>query len=336
MSAMQANPVLVEVSRGGLVESRHRGAAAVVDAGGSLRAAWGNVDRLVFARSALKPIQALPLLSTGAAERFGLGDEEIALAAASHGGEPVHVERIAAWLARIGLGPEALECGTHPPKETEAQAGLIRSGAAPSALHNNCSGKHAGFLTTARHMGEAPAGYVHSDHPVQQRVAEAIGRLCGIDPGTAPCGIDGCAIPVLGLPLRALALGMARMADPEMLPPALAGAARRIVTAMIRHPYLVAGRERFDTVIMTALAGRAATKVGAEGVHIAILPGHGRGSGLGIAVKIDDGAGRAAEAVMATLIRRFAGDHAALAAYAEAPVLTVGNAEAGSLRTRLD
>jgi L-asparaginase II len=298
-SSLSANPVLVEVTRGEVVESLHRGAAVVVDAAGRVVAAWGQVERAVYPRSALKPIQALALLESGAADAFGLGAEEIALAAASHGGEPEHVERVRAWLARLGLGPQALECGTHPPANAEAAAALVRAGSEPSALHNNCSGKHAGFLTVARHLGVDPRGYIRPDHPVQRLVGRGIEEMAGAVLAAVPCGVDGCGIPVYALKLSALATAMARLAAPEQMPLARGQAARRIVQAMIAHPRLVAGRGRLCSEVMEA-APRLAIKGGAEGVYAAIVPERG----LGIAVKIDDGAGRAAEvAVMAVLVR---------------------------------
>ncbi|MCB2103059.1 MAG: asparaginase, partial [Rhodobacterales bacterium] len=196
-----ANPVVVEVLRGGHVESRHRGAAIAVRADGHVALSWGDVDRPVFPRSAIKPLQALPLIETGAADAFGLDEAEIALACASHNGEPLHTDRVAAWLARLGLSEADLECGAHWPKHEPAAHDLARAGAAPSALHNNCSGKHAGFLTTAVHRGEPTAGYVHRHHPVQQRVMGVMEQMCGLDLSAAPCGIDGCSIPTFALPL---------------------------------------------------------------------------------------------------------------------------------------
>ncbi|MGE5502802.1 MAG: asparaginase [Actinomycetota bacterium] len=295
----RADPLLVEVIRGGVVESRHRGAVVVADVTGRIVHAQGDVARRVFPRSALKPVQALPLVETGAADAFGLGPEELALAAASHTGEAVHVDRVAAWLARIGLGADALECGAHPPVDADAAHALARAGALPSALHNNCSGKHAGFLTVARHLGVEPGGYIQPDHPVQRLVTAAIAEMTEADAASTPCGIDGCGIPVFALPLAGLATAMARLADPSALAPSRAAAARRIVAAMTAHPHLVGGNGRLDTRLMASVP-RLATKGGAEGVHVAILSGRA----LGVAVKIADGAGRAAEvALLATLVR---------------------------------
>jgi len=295
------NPVLVELTRGDLVESAHRGAAAVVDAGGRVVASWGDVERAVYPRSAIKPLQALPLLETGAADAFAVGADEIALACASHTGERTHVEAVASWLGRMGLGEADLECGAHAPLGQAARAGLLRAGTPFGRLHNNCSGKHAAMLATARHMGEPTAGYTSPDHPVQRRVRVLLAEMGGADLDDAPAGIDGCGIPTLGMPLLAIAHAMARLAAPDGLAPARAAAARRVTAAMAAHPHMVAGRNRFCTRVLAAGGGAVLVKSGAEGVFTAALSG----SGLGIALKTDDGAGRAAEAAIATLLLRF-------------------------------
>ncbi len=329
-----ANPVLVEVTRGGRVESRHRGAVAVAGPAGRLVAAWGDVAAPVFPRSALKPVQALPLAASGALAASGLGDAELALATASHTGRPEHTERVAAWLARLGLSPADLECGAHPPTDPDAARALAAAGDAASPLHNNCSGKHAGFLTLARALGCPTAGYIRPDHPVQVRVSAAIAALAGCDLASAPCGIDGCGIPVFGLPLAGLATAMARLAAPAGLPEAWRGAAERVVAAMQAHPDLVAGPGRMATEVMRRVPDLV-LKGGAEGVFTAILPG----SGLGVAVKIDDGAGRAAEvAVLAVLLRLGRLPPAGqpeLAAYTRPPVLNAAGRPAGEIRAVL-
>lgn len=290
-----ANPLLVEVTRGAMVESRHRAAVAVCDAAGKIVRHWGDIERPVYARSAIKPLQALPLLETGAADAFGLTPAEIALACASHSGEQRHVDTVRAWLARIGLSDADLECGPQPPFHNCAAMARIDSGEDKAALYNNCSGKHSGFLTTAVHKGEKTKGYISLEHPVQQRILGTLEQICGLELGAAPKGVDGCGIPVIGIPLGNTAMAMARLADPATLPDHRAAAARRIVAAMLAEPFMVAGSNRFSTRLMTALGDRVALKGGAEGVYVAILPQHG----LGIAVKCDDGAGRGAEAAMA-------------------------------------
>jgi L-asparaginase II len=296
----QSDPVLVEVLRGGLVESRHRGAAAIVDADGKIVASWGDIERPVFARSAIKPLQALPLVESGAAERYRLGATELALACASHHGEKSHVEAVARWLDRVDLGPDDLQCGVHPPNDAASAQALIRAGEQPSPLHCNCSGKHTGFLTTARHFGETTRGYIEPDHPVQIRVARALGEMCGIDIDGAPHGTDGCGIPVFGIPLAAMARGMARMADPHGLAGDRATAARRLLDAMAERPLMVDGTGGFATVVMQTVGGKARIKPGAEGVFCGALPG----LGYGVALKIADGAGRAAEIAMGGILER--------------------------------
>lgn len=291
------NPILVEVTRGGRVESIHRGALAIADAKGEMHATLGDIDAAIYPRSSLKPIQALALIETGAADALGLGGEEIALACASHSGELMHTTRVAAWLARIGCGEADLACGPHPPRYEPVWEAMVREKRTPTRLHNNCSGKHTGFLTVARHLGIRTAGYEHVDHPVQKQVAAALKDLAGLR-GELPYGVDGCAAPNFAVPLGALARAMAKLADPAGLAPVRTGAARRIVAAMIAHPELVSGTGRACAALMRAGEGRVAAKTGAEGVFVAMLPQ----AGLGIALKIDDGATRAAEAAIAELL----------------------------------
>lgn len=291
--------LLVEVTRGGMVESRHRGFAAVVDTQARVLRGWGDIERPVYARSAIKSLQALPLVETGAFDAWGLGDEELALACASHGGEPRHTRIVSAWLERIGRTPADLECGSHLPYDEETAHDLVRRGEAPSPVHNNCSGKHAGMLATALHRGERPEGYVRYGHPVQQRILGAMEQMTGLDLSNAARGVDGCGIPTIAIPLGGIAYAMARIADPSGLPDARAEAALRIRRAWAKHPYLIGGRQSFDTRFMEAVRGRVLLKIGAEGVMCAVLPDEG----LGVAVKIDDGAPRAAGIAMAGVLR---------------------------------
>jgi L-asparaginase II len=293
------NPTLVEVHRGNGLESSHRGAVAMADSSGNIIASWGDTVSPIFPRSAVKMIQALPLIETGAAERFRLTDEHLALACASHSGEPGHVRAVETWLTQIGLKGDALECGTHDPFDAAAAHELIAAGQHPSALHNNCSGKHAGFLTAARHLDFSIAAYVDGSHPIQRLVTSAIGEMSELNLGETPAGIDGCGIPAHALPLRNLARAMAKFASPEQLGRSRGIAAKRLLAAMTGHPWLVGGSGRFDTRAMVVSGSRFAVKMGAEGVHVAIVPG----LGLGIALKIDDGARRAAELVMVTLLQ---------------------------------
>jgi L-asparaginase II len=327
-----ANPILVEVTRGAMVESRHRGAVAVADAAGTAVLALGAIEAPVYPRSAIKPLQALALVESGAADAFGLGAEEIALACASHSGEPRHVAAVETWLHKIGCGVSDLECGAQLPTNENALRELLRQGRAPTVVHNNCSGKHAGFLTVARHMGNPIKGYIGFDHPVQQLLRAIISEICGADLEHAPRGIDGCGIPVLAVPLVRIAAGMARMAAPENLPGRRREAAKRIRAAMAAHPFLVGGTGRFGTAVMEAAGEQALVKGGAEGVYCAMLPT----AGLGIALKIDDGAGRAAEVAMGSLLRRFkALDDARatrLAARLEPAIVNWAGREVGRIR----
>ena len=264
---------------------------------------FGDAERAVYPRSAVKALQALPLVESGAADRLGLSDKEIALACASHSGSDDHVATARAMLAKAGRDERALECGVHwPLGEAEARA-LARSGGAPNALHNNCSGKHAGFVCLSCAMGVEPKGYVAPDHPVQREVAAAIAATTGARLSEEMRGVDGCAIPTYAVPLIALAHGFARLGTGEGLSPARRKAAARIRSAVAAHPLTVAGKGRFDTEVMSLLGAGAFTKTGAEGVFCAALPE----AGLGLAVKADDGAGRAAQVMIAALIRRFGG-----------------------------
>ena len=316
------NPVLVEVLRGGHVESAHRGALAVLDADGGVVASVGDIGRAVFPRSAVKLLQALALVESGAAERLGLTDAELALACASHGGEPEHVRTAASMLAKAGADAATLECGTHWPYHEAASRALAAAGEAPCALHNNCSGKHAGFVCLACELARAEGaevrayarGYVRPEHPVMREVTAALGATTGCDLERAPRGTDGCSIPTYAIPLQQLALGYARVATGRGVAPLRARAMRRLRAAVAAAPFMVGGSGRFDTRVMERLGERACLKVGAEGMYCAALPG----PGLGIAIKMDDGNNaRAVEVVMA----------AALEA-----LLPLDDAEAGFLR----
>jgi L-asparaginase II len=340
VGAMVPNPILVELRRGDHPESFHRGAVAIVDADGAVHTAVGDIDRPVFPRSAVKLLQALPLVASGAADHFGLTDGELALACASHGGEPAHIETARSMLAKAGLDAGALECGAHWPSREPVQRAMAAAGQTPSALHNNCSGKHAGFLCLgcllAAHRGENARafvrGYVQRDHPVMREVTAALQAATGFDPATAPWGTDGCSIPTCGMPLRALALGFARAATGQGLSREHAQAAARLRRAVAASPFMVAGSERFDTRVMQRLGERVCCKVGAEGVYCAALPG----PGLGVAIKIDDGAARAAEVIMAAVIDAFVrlddGERDFVRSLADLPLTNWNGTTVGRLR----
>jgi len=293
-----ANPVLVEVTRGEMVESRHRAAVAVVGTEGRVVLSAGDIEHRVYPRSAIKPLQALALVESGAADAFGLGPAEIALACASHSGEPRHVALVRDWLGRIGCTVDDLECGGHLPSNAEAAADLLASGGRAERVHDNCSGKHAGFLSVARHRGWPTSGYVRYEHPVQQMLLGILEQMTGLDLDAAPRGVDGCGIPQIGIPLGNLALAMARFADPAGQPERRQAACARIRAAMAAEPFLVAGSGRVCTAIMSVTSERALIKAGAEGVYCGALPQ----AGLGLALKVDDGAGRAAGVIMGRLL----------------------------------
>lgn len=286
------NPVLVEITRGDLVESVHRGAVAIADATGAIRFALGDVETPVYTRSSLKPIQALPLVESGAAEAFHVSDEEVALACASHSGEPMHTARVSAWLKRLGLSEADLACGPQAPRHEPTLEAMLTTQTKPTRLHNNCSGKHSGFLTVASYFKVPTAGYVGIAHPVQQAVIAALQRLSGVS--DAAWGVDGCAAPNFAIPLAAFARTLAQIAGRRT------EGADRILKAMIAYPELVAGTGRSCTALMRAAHGKAAVKIGAEGVYAAMLPE----AGLGVAVKIDDGATRGAETAIAAVLEK--------------------------------
>ena len=302
MSGPQArqdiNQVLVEVSRGDLVESGHRGAFVVVREDGSVIRSSGDIDRPFFPRSSLKFIHALPLIETGAADRFGLDAVEIALAAASHSGDAMHIERIASWLFRLGIGEQALLCGPHAPFSERAAAQLARQGRAPGSLHNNNSGKHAAFLTTARHLGESLDGYLEPMHPVQLRLKSAVERVTGAKLNPTPQGLERCGMPMYAISLRELAVGMARFGFGTDLEPDLAVAAQRITSAVSAHPDYVTGARRLPSLVCTATQGRVVVKGGSEGSYAGFL----RHERIALSLKIDDGASRAADVLLLDLL----------------------------------
>ncbi|MEA2756487.1 MAG: hypothetical protein QOJ54_2776 [Aliidongia sp.] len=325
-------PIFVDLVRGALVESRHRGAAAIVDASGRIVRSWGDIEQPVYPRSAVKPLQALPLVESGAADAYGLGAVELALSCASHHGQPIHVEAVTHWLDRVGLTPGDLECGAHLPSDVASAQALIRDGIAPTAVHNNCSGKHSGFLSTAKHRGEATRGYIEADHPVQQRVIKALSEMTGLDLSRAPVGRDGCGIPVVGMSLHGMARGFARMADPAGLHAERRVAAVRLLDAMAAAPVMVDGATGMCHYVMSVAGAAVRLKGGAEGVYCAALPAQG----FGIALKFEDGAARAAQLAMVTLLDRLgcfdADQHMALHPFLQPLLHNVAGIEVGALR----
>ncbi len=294
------NPVLIELTRGPLVESLHSGALALARSNGELVVSIGDVKRPVFPRSAVKAFQCLPVIESGAADRFEFGDREIALCCASHSGTEAHATLAASMLARAKLDQSALGCGAHEPMLEAAARALAASGAKPSALHNNCSGKHAGMCACAVHNKEDPAGYWRPDHPVQQRIVKVLRAFTGEELGSDVRGIDGCSAPNWAIPTASLARAFAAFITAEGPGKAHRAASVRITRAAWVAPDMVAGPGRLDTMVMSKAPGRVFMKTGAEGVYCGAIP-H---LGLGFAVKIDDGAKRAAEAVIMALLNR--------------------------------
>jgi L-asparaginase II len=283
---------LVEVRRGAITESRHRGHVTVVDPDGRIVFYLGVPETVTFLRSSAKPFQALPLLTSGAADHFGFTDEEVALACASHNGEPIHIKIAAAMLEKIGLTRDALKCGVHEPYSPTAAAHLKANGESPNVLHNNCSGKHAGMLAVAKHLGAPIETYDSPENPVQLAVGHAISQFSGVALEDLAVAIDGCGVPVFGITVKAMALAFARLISPPAeFDEATRAACARIVRVMTSYPELIGGTtDRLDTEIMKAASGRVVSKVGAEGVYTAgILPSEQWPHGLGLALKIEDG-----------------------------------------------
>jgi L-asparaginase II len=282
---------LVEVTRGSITESRHHGHVVAVDGDGQIVAQLGAPEIVTYLRSSAKPLQAVPLVSTGAAERFNFTPQEIAVACGSHSGEPLHEETVAVMLAKTGLGADALKCGLHEPFDKEAALELRQGRQQPRVLQNNCSGKHTGMLALALHLGGATESYDQIDNPAQLAIARAVAQFSGMPLADIAVGIDGCGVPVFGMPVRVMALMYARLvAPPDGFDAETRAACARIVAAMLAHPELVGGTsERLDTELMRA-AGGVISKVGAEGVYtVGIQPSARWPRGLGLALKIEDG-----------------------------------------------
>lgn len=294
MSAEQ----LVEVRRDSITESWHRGHVIAIEPDGHVVAHLGAPQTTVtFLRSAAKPFQALPLLTSGAADRFDFTDQEVALACASHNGEPIHTELVTSMLKKIGLGPEALKCGVHEPYGVEAARVLRERGEAPNVLHNNCSGKHAGMLALALHLGAPIETYNRAENPVQLAVGKVVSQFTGVPVEDMAVAVDGCAVPVFGMTIKTMALAYARLVSPPLsFDNATRRACERIVHVMSSYPELIGGTsDRLDTEIMRAAPGRLISKVGAEGVYTAgIKPCEEWPRGLGVALKIEDGDDRRA------------------------------------------
>ena len=320
------NPILVELTRGSMVESVHTGAVAIARANGELVVSIGDLARPVFPRSAIKAFQALPLIETGAADRYGFGNREIALACASHSGTTEHADLAASMLARSGHDLSALGCGAQTPTYDDAAFELRRAGQKPTALNNNCSGKHAGMVAACAHCGDPVVDYWNPAHPHQRRIARVLEDFTQLPIDSAPVGIDGCSAPNWAIPLAQTARAFAAFMTGNGLSAKRAEACRRITAACMAEPNLVAGPGRLDTRAMDALRGQIFMKTGAEGVYCGAFPS----LGLGFALKIDDGNTRASQAVMERLLQHVFGTKAAFGCLG--PIRNWRGTETGTIR----
>lgn len=288
----EAAASLVEVLRGSIVESRHRGHLVAVDGLGKTVAALGAPQTVTFIRSSGKPFQAMPLVTSGAADHFGFSEKEIAIACGSHSGEPEHVATVQSMLARIGMDEDALKCGAHVPFSPDVARQLIENHQQPSVLQNNCSGKHAGMLALALHLGAPTETYDQPDNPVQQQILKAVSTFSDVPLKELAIGTDGCGAPIFGLPVHAMALMYSRLIKPpDGFDATIKNACQRIVNAMISFPEMVGGTKgRLDTEMIRAGNGRLISKIGAEGVYtVGALPCDQWPDGLGLALKVEDG-----------------------------------------------
>lgn len=320
--------IFAEIWRGDFLECVHRGHAVICDETGQIVQAWGDPDEVILPRSSCKIIQALPLMESGAAAAAGLTDDRLALACASHNAAEIHTSRVQAWLAELGLNDDALRCGPQFPRDPAAEKAMIKTDGSPCQYHNNCSGKHSGFLTLAKHLRAGPE-YVEIDHPVQVAVKAAFEETTGM---TSPgYGIDGCSAPNFATTVHGLARAMASFAAPDRQGPARAAAMTRLVAATTAYPELVAGEGRACTALMRAMDGRVSVKTGAEGVFVAIIPE----KRMGVALKITDGARRASECAIAAILVKLgvlSADHPTAQSLMDAPVSNWRGIVTGQIR----
>ena len=322
----------VYVTRGALAESVHAIVACAVDASGTVALEYGDIDAPIYLRSAAKPFIAAAVLASRANERFGFDEREIAVMAASHNGEPEHVAAVSSILEKIGLDEGALKCGAHAPAYDPAAAALAASDAKPSALHNNCSGKHAGILALCRARGYDRATYLALEHPAQQEILALCGRLLGEDPTRMPLGVDGCGIPVFATSMRRAARAFARFATLDEVDDADAIALELVRYAIAAEPFYIGGTGRFDSALPQATRGRIIGKAGAEGVHADAL----LDQGLGLALKIVDGARRAVPPATMALLGELGAlepsARASLEGFAASDVTNIAGAVVGAIR----
>jgi L-asparaginase II len=327
MPKQSTSPVLVEVTRGPLVESCHRGQIAVMDAGGNLRHGLGDLEVQVCMRSLAKPFQALAVITTGAAAAFGFGAAELALFSGSLSGQDFQVELATQILARLGLTPDALQCGVHPPLHRPTAQALAQAGLKPTPLHNTCTGKHAAMLALCVHHGWPITDYLNPAHPVQELILGTVARMVGVPKGQIQVAVDGCGAPVFYVPLKNIALGYARLAGAQ-----LESAAGLLLTAILAHPRHIAGDGRIETTVMEALPGRIFAKSGAEGgFALSLVDG-----GLGVAFKIEDGGQRALNSTVVAILEQLGAltpsAPEALAAFRQPPIFNHRQEEVGRIK----
>ena len=300
--------ILATVIRGETIETIHRGHFIVIDGDGQTLASMGEPSTVTFFRSAAKAFQAIPFITSGAADAFSFTEDEIALAVASHSGEKMHVEIAARMLEKIGLGESDLRCGTHFPFYEPEEHRMIREGEKPTQLHNNCSGKHIAMLALAKHIGDDIKTYELPDSRVQKRILKCIADFTEIPENEIAIGIDGCAAPNFALPVAAMAKSFVNLLAPTKFPEPTQAACRRIVAAMLKYPELIGGTDRLDTMLMQAAPGKLISKVGADGVWLGgVLPSEKHPTGLAIALKVEDGDDHRGRPVIAVEILRHLG-----------------------------
>lgn len=297
---MNPSSIQINIIRGQLVESRHTAHLAIVNEAGQLLFASGDPHLLTYIRSSAKPLQALPIVESGAARHYSFSRSELALICSSHNGEPAQVRLVEDILARIGLPDSALQCGVQKPAYKPAAEELYRNSQKPGSLHNTCSGKHAGMLALNQWLNADSKHYMSIEHPVQQNMLKTVAEMSGTDPGSIPLGIDGCGVPVFGLPLTHLAYAYARWGNPVSLSSARAEACRTLREAIAAEPYYLAGSDRYDTRLIEVTQGKIIGKMGAEGVFALTLPE----KGWGLALKIADGHERALYPAVTEVLRQ--------------------------------
>ena len=340
--AYPAYAPLLEITRGPIVESLHHGAVVICDTAGNLLAAAGDPNAITYLRSTAKPFQTLPLVENGGLEHFGLTEKELALTCASHSGTDEHAATAASIQQKVGVSEGHLLCGTHLPMHEATRLEMLRRGENPTPNRHNCSGKHSGMLAQCVLRGLSTEDYINPQHPIQQTILQTFAEMCSHPLDQIAIGVDGCSAPVFAVPMRNAALAFARLSDPSGLPAPRAAALRRIARAMMEYPNMVAGPDRFDTLVMTLAAGRLVTKAGAEGYQgMGLLPGAlGPGSpALGIAIKVADGdqGGRAVTAIAIETLRQIgllsAADVEAMPFLAPRPVRNWRKFEVGQIRS---